>query len=65
MTLVEGVLYRKWFTVVCSIRWLQLVPPKSLRREIIKLVHEKAASTWSPKDDRKIPQADLLEEMER
>ena len=33
LTLVQGVLYRKWITGVGSIRWLQLEAPKSLRRE--------------------------------
>jgi transposase InsO family protein len=40
MTKVEGVLYREWISSDGLVKRLQLVPPQSIRRELMKRSHE-------------------------
>ena len=43
LTMVDGVLHRKWITGIGSVRWKQLIVPRNLRKEIIQLMHAGAA----------------------
>ena len=43
LVLVNGVLHSEWITVVGHTLWVQLIPPREIRREMIRLVHEGAA----------------------
>ena len=44
---VDGVLYRKWIMGIGSVRWMQLIVPRTLRKEIIQLVY---AGQRAPRD---------------
>ena len=43
LTMVDGMLCRTWVNFIGSIRWAQLIVPRNLRKEIIRLVHAEAA----------------------
>ena len=45
LTLVDGVFYWKGITGIGSVRWIQLIVPRNLRKDIIQLLHAGAAGT--------------------
>jgi hypothetical protein len=39
LSITNGILYRKWVDAAGDIKWLQLIPPMSLRKMLVELVH--------------------------